>query len=177
MPCRFIEGGRFQNLRVYVEAAALADEVRSSIRSWDSIDLWSAGIQMLRAADSIGANVAEACGRHGWPDKTRLLFIARGSTYELQQWLERANARDLPCPQDALNRADGIGQMLNGLIKAFQQRATSNWQPVSHTGITPCFLHGRSTRFVSAISSARITVGRVSRGSMTSSIRAFPAAM
>ena len=44
-------------------------------------------------------------------------------------------------------------------------------------GHHPVLLPGRSTRFVAAISSARITVGRVSRGSMTSSISALPAAM
>ena len=47
----------------------------------------------------------------------------------------------------------------------------------AHTGITPCFFQGRSTRLSFAIRSPRITVGRVSRGSITSSIRAFLAAM
>src|SRR6185295_6455328 len=47
----------------------------------------------------------------------------------------------------------------------------------AHTGITPCFLFGRWTRLVAAISNALITVGRVSRGSMTSSMSALPAAM
>ena len=55
------------------------------------------------------------------------------------------------------------------MIAGFSKRA--------HTGITPCFLCGRSTRLVAAISNARITVGRVSRGSITSSISALPAAM
>src|SRR5262249_32306330 len=46
----------------------------------------------------------------------------------------------------------------------------------AYTGTTPCFFQGRSTFLVAAISSARIKVGRVSRGSITSSIRAAPAA-
>src|SRR5439155_7959878 len=46
----------------------------------------------------------------------------------------------------------------------------------AHTGTTPCFFHGRSTRLRSAISSALMTTGRVSRGSMTSSIMKFDAA-
>ncbi len=48
---------------------------------------------------------------------------------------------------------------------------------IPHTGLTPCFLHGLSTRLVSAIASAPITTFRVSRGSITSSIIALPAAM
>src|SRR4051794_5030599 len=47
----------------------------------------------------------------------------------------------------------------------------------AHTGITPCFLFGRSTCLLAAISSARATTARVSRGSMMSSIMALPAAM
>jgi len=42
------------------------------------------------------------------------------------------------------------------------------------TGSTPWRFHGRTTRLPAAVSSARITVGRVSRGSMTPSwIQAF----
>ena len=47
----------------------------------------------------------------------------------------------------------------------------------AHTGITPCLRHGRSTFFVPAIRRPRMIVGRVSRGSMMSSIIALPAAM
>ena len=47
----------------------------------------------------------------------------------------------------------------------------------AHTGITPCFFHGRSTRLVAAISSPRMMRGRVSRGSMMSSTMSLPAAM
>ncbi len=48
--------------------------------------------------------------------------------------------------------------------------------PVAHTGITPCFFHGRSTRLSFAIRSPLMIVGRVSRGSMMSSIRSLRAA-
>ena len=48
---------------------------------------------------------------------------------------------------------------------------------VAHTGITPCFFQGRSTRLSAAIRRPRMIVGRVSRGSMMSSIIALPAAM
>ncbi len=47
----------------------------------------------------------------------------------------------------------------------------------AHTGTTPWRFHGRSIRLPSAISSALQIVGRVSRGSITSSIMSLPAAM
>src|SRR5262249_42289076 len=48
---------------------------------------------------------------------------------------------------------------------------------LAQTGITPCFFHGRSTRLFRAMRRPRMIVGRVSRGSMMSSIIALPAAM
>src|SRR4029079_16011583 len=50
-------------------------------------------------------------------------------------------------------------------------------EDLGHTGITPCRLAGFSTCLVRAIRRALTIVGRVSRGSMMSSITALPAAM
>jgi four helix bundle protein len=105
---------------VYRRSAALADAVRGSVRVWDPLDKWSAGIQLIRAADSIGSNIAEATGRWSHPDQLRFLYMARGSAYEIQHWLARATARRLPCPAGGANEADEIGRMLNGLIRALK---------------------------------------------------------
>jgi four helix bundle protein len=108
----------FEELEVYRLAAELSDDLRRAVRRWDSVDVWSAGIQMIRAADSIGANIAEAYGRRTRPDQARFLFMARGSAFELQHWIARATARQLACPPTAEDTAARIGRMLNGLIRA-----------------------------------------------------------
>jgi four helix bundle protein len=107
----------FQNLATYRKAVDLADELRGCVRSRESLDRWSVGIQALRAADSVGANLAEGYGRGPFADRQRFLFIARGSACELEHWLRRATTRGLPCPDNAVERADEIGRMLNGLIR------------------------------------------------------------
>jgi four helix bundle protein len=109
----------FEELDVYRLAAELSDDIRRLVRQWESVDLWSAGMQMIRAADSIGADIAEAYGRGTRPDQARFLFMARGSAYELQHWVARAEARGLACPPTARDRARRIGQMLNGLLRSF----------------------------------------------------------
>jgi four helix bundle protein len=71
-------------------------------------------MQLIRALDSVAANIAEAAGRWHDDDKRRLLRIARGSLYEAEHWLLSAELRGLDVP-DA-SRLDEIGRMLNGLI-------------------------------------------------------------
>jgi four helix bundle protein len=77
-------------------------------------------MQMVRAADSIGANIAEARGRWHRPDQLRLLYIARGSLHELEHWLEVAHERGLPAP-NAGEATTELGRVLNGLIRSKQR--------------------------------------------------------
>jgi four helix bundle protein len=114
----------FGDLVVYRRSVALANEVRDLVLGWQPADLWSAGIQAIRAADSIGANIAEAMGRLTNRDQSRVLYIARGSANELEHWLAVAESRNLPIPPGATQRAKEIGRMLNGLIKALTRDAT-----------------------------------------------------
>ena len=74
------------------------------------------GRQLVRAADSIGANIAEAMGRWTLPDAKRFLLIAKGSVNETEHWLLRARARGLVSNEydELLNEA---GRTLNGLIR------------------------------------------------------------
>jgi len=99
----------------------LSDDLHQSVLAWDTIDRWTVGVQLLRAADSIGANIAEAFGRAGSPDRMRMLFIARGSAYELEHWLDRAEARELGRPSETTARAQELSRMLNGVIRGWKQ--------------------------------------------------------
>lgn len=95
----------------------LASVLRRELDAWLPIDLWSCGIQMLRAGDSVGANIAEAYGRDTRPDRRRQLYVARGSAFELEHWLTAAEARGLPTGAGSLNEAREISRMLNGLAR------------------------------------------------------------
>jgi four helix bundle protein len=74
-------------------------------------------MQMVRSADSIGANIAEAAGRSTNADQRRFLVMARASALELEHWLDRAQTRGLHTFPDAQAEAQRVGRMLNGLIK------------------------------------------------------------
>jgi four helix bundle protein len=109
----------FRRLKVYREASALARELRMAIGSWTPLDVWTVGVQMVRAADSIGANLAEAYGRRTDADRLRLLWVARGSVCELQHWIGSARDRGLSVPDEWEQRADEVGGMVNGLARAW----------------------------------------------------------
>ena len=115
-------GSRFKNLDAYRQAVGLADDLHQGVLEWGALDRWSTGIQLIRAADSIGANIAEAYGRHGYPDQRRLLYVARGSAYETEHWIDRALTRNL-LSADFHVRAVKVVQTLNGLIRSHHQRS------------------------------------------------------
>jgi len=105
----------FRRLRAYSLSAEAADELHRQVAAWPAFERWTIGMQLVRAADSVGANIAEATGRWHPADKRRLLIIARGSLYEVEHWVLRAGARGLSCrPPAGLGE---LGRTLNGLIK------------------------------------------------------------
>jgi four helix bundle protein len=108
----------FEKLVVYQRAGALADDVRGSVRLWSRLDIWTAGVQLIRAMDSVPANIAEATGRKTLRDQARFYVIARGSLREVQHWLIRAEARDLPLPEGVHTSVDEVSRMLSGLIRS-----------------------------------------------------------
>lgn len=85
----------FENLRIYNLSEQLADEIWEIVLSWDYFAKDTVGKQIVRSADSIGANIAEGEGRGSFQDNRRFCRIARGSLQETQHWLRRAFKRNL----------------------------------------------------------------------------------
>lgn len=80
----------FESLRVYQLSETLADEIWSVVMKWNVFARDTVGKQLVRAADSIGANIAEGTGRGTFVDNRRFVRIARGSLNEAQHFLRRA---------------------------------------------------------------------------------------
>jgi four helix bundle protein len=85
----------FVGLEVYQLAEKLADAIWKMVRGWDTFARDTVGKQIARAADGIGANIAEGTGRGSFQDNRRFVKIGRGSLYEVIHWLRRAYVRDL----------------------------------------------------------------------------------
>ena len=110
----------YQRLRVWRAAHELALDVfgaTSRIRRRGRAALLS---QMERSASSIGANIAEGCGRDGQADLARFLRIASGSAHELEYHLLLARELGLLGPADATRLGDAttsVKRMLAVLLR------------------------------------------------------------
>lgn len=111
----------FERLQVYQLSERLADGIWNIVVGWDSFAKDTLGRQIVRAADSIGANIAEGVGRGSHPDNKRFVRTARGSLNETQHFLRRAYRRRL------LNReqvatlkpiVDELGPRLNAYLNS-----------------------------------------------------------
>ena len=85
----------FESLRVYILAENLADSVWEIATGWDHFNRDTIGKQIVRSADSVGANIAEGSGRYGTQDNKRFCYFARASLNETKHWLRRAFKRKL----------------------------------------------------------------------------------
>jgi len=111
----------FENLRVYQLSETLADSIWKLAREWDQLAKDTIGRQLIRSADSIGANIAEGAGRGSYQDNRRFVRNARGSLYETRHWLRRAHVRRLMSVEEV--RAikpmlDELGPKLNAYLRS-----------------------------------------------------------
>ena len=128
-----MERTNFEKLEVYQLAENIADKIWGIVIKWDGFAKNTVGGQIVRAADSIGANIAEGAGRGTFKDNKRFVRIARGSLNETKHWLRRAFKRSLLTSDqiDALKSvmdelAPRLNAYLNSLGKVPQKRLTTD---------------------------------------------------
>jgi four helix bundle protein len=110
----------FENLQVYKLSEKLADEVWTVVTGWEPFAKTTVGRQMVRAADSVGANIAEGSGRRSFQDNRRFVRVARGSLNETKHWLRRAYHRGLLSTED-IKRIGPIIDELAPKLNAYLQ--------------------------------------------------------
>ena len=86
--------------------------------------------QLRRATASIGANIAEGCGRRSDGEMCRFLQIARGSASEMEYSFLLAKDLHLLAEEDYQNlsrKADELQRILNGLIQSIRPKKRVIW--------------------------------------------------
>ncbi len=119
----------FETLQVYQIADRLADAVWNIVIGWGWFARDTVGKQLVKAVDSIGANLAEGCGRGTYADNKRFIHIARGSLNETICWLNRAATRKLINPEQLRSMSamtEELGPRLNAYLNYILKQLRNN---------------------------------------------------
>lgn len=116
----------FEKLDVFRLAEQIADSVCRLVQRWDRLGKATVGAELVRAADSVGANIAEGAGRGSFQDNRRFVRIASRSLNETRDWLRRAHQRQLLKAEDVSRLRPlirGLGPRLNAYLRSIGPRA------------------------------------------------------
>ena len=115
----------FDELAVWQKSHSLLLSLYDDVNTFPEGERFVLRSQLLRAAGSISANIAEGFGRFSYQENIRFLQIARGSLAETRNHL--LVARDLGyLPDSRYNQLakeiKTIGILINGTIKSTKQQ-------------------------------------------------------
>lgn len=110
---------RAKDLRILKQAEEIADKIWNIVSKWDYFMKDTIGRQLVSAADSIGANIAEGYARYHLKEGLNFYYYARASLEETEYWLRRALNRKLIKSQDyeiLLGELENLLPQLNSFI-------------------------------------------------------------
>ncbi len=114
----------FKNLKVWAKAHQMTLVIYQNTRKFPREELYGLASQIRRASASIGANIAEGCGRRSDPEMKRFLQIARGSASELEYHLLLAKDLQYLTVEeftDLESKVFEIQRMLASLVERLQR--------------------------------------------------------
>ena len=116
---------KLEELQVYQLSMKLCERVWNIVVEWDYFLKDTIGKQLVRAIDSVAANLSEGFGRFHYKDSNKFNYYSRGSLYETKTWLTKAYNRKL-IPEDDYqyfqNEINNIGVKLNNYIKSISNK-------------------------------------------------------
>jgi four helix bundle protein len=115
----------FKDLKVWRKAHEMTVAVYQVTRTFPREEVYGLTSQLRRSAASIGANIADGCGRRSDGEMARFLQISRGSASEIEYHV--LLARDLGYLGESEFRrlslqADELQRMLTALIQRFRPK-------------------------------------------------------
>ena len=112
-------------MKVWQKAYNLCIEIYKITRTFPKEELYGLTSQMRRAAISVPSNIAEGYGRKTTPEYLRSLYIAYGSSCELETQILLSGDLGL-MKAEALNKLQAdlgeVERMLKALIKAVENK-------------------------------------------------------
>ena len=120
---------KLEDLQVYQLSMEIAERIWKIVVEWDYLAKETIGKQLIKAADSMAANLSEGFGRYFYKENKQFCYYSRGSLFETKTWLKKAQLRDLIDDQKfiQLNKdLDMIAIKLNNYINTIGTQKSSN---------------------------------------------------
>lgn len=106
-------------LRVYKLSMEIAEKIWEKVYSWNYFEKDTLGKQLVKAIDSVAANLSEGFGRYFYKENKQFCYYSRGSLFETKTWIRKAFNRNLLLEEEYLtyiNDLELIGVKLNNYI-------------------------------------------------------------
>ncbi len=84
-----------EELNVYQLSMDLGEDVWGIVSDWKYFEKDTVGKQLIKAADSIAANLSEGFGRYHYKEAKHFYYYSRGSLFETKTWITKAYNRKL----------------------------------------------------------------------------------
>jgi four helix bundle protein len=110
---------KLEELQIYNQSMAMAEKIWSIVIAWDYFSKDTIGKQLVKAADSIAANLSEGYGRYHYRENKNFCYYSRGSLFETKTWITKAYNRKLLDGSDFesfIKQIDDTGIRLNNYI-------------------------------------------------------------
>ena len=121
----------FKDLRVWAKAHELTLVVHKMTRAFAKEELYGLTSQLRRASASVGANIAEGCGRRSDAEMRRFVQIARGSANEVEYHLLLAKDLEFLSPDEHKqleSKVLEIQRMLASLVQSLKVASVASSQ-------------------------------------------------
>ena len=83
---------KLEELRIYNPATEIGERIWGFTKELSYYNKTTLGIQLIKAADSIAANISEGFGRYHYKDARNFYYYSRGSIFETKTWLKKCTA-------------------------------------------------------------------------------------
>ena len=75
-----------EELQVYQLSMEIGEKVWQIVIKWDYFAKDSVGKQLVKAIDSVAANLSEGFGRYFYKENKQFCYYSRGSLFESKTW-------------------------------------------------------------------------------------------
>jgi len=120
---------KLEEFRVYQLSMEIAEKIWIIVDGWDCFAKDTIGLQLVRAVDSVAANLSEGFGRYHYKETIHFSYYSRGSLFETRTWLTKARNRNLLKSNDYElfdKQIEDIGIRLNNYIKSIGKISKNN---------------------------------------------------